>query len=205
MVAVGISIARADALEKRLKVRMPNTRPYKWGFYVGCMSIAFAILPLLAVMVAIVITVMTGKIYADIDDTEFFPFILVFIHGFCGFFIIKRKRWAWIVSIIFSFNPFVWIINGIYAGRRWREFAEESGKTSDLNLKVLPTTKPFTTNSSGNNIYFVMTEGQEKGPYTFNQLSSMWYSGQLPANTHFRLRDVVTWYPLIDLLESKKT
>lgn len=42
-----------------------------------------------------------------------------------GWGIIKRRRWAWVVGTILTLNPFAWIINGIYAGRRWQEFGIE--------------------------------------------------------------------------------
>ena len=42
-----------------------------------------------------------------------------------GWFIIQRKRWAWVVGTIASLNPLMWIINYIYGRNRWREFVGE--------------------------------------------------------------------------------
>src|SRR5438128_2271188 len=39
LVAIVVSIFSALALEKWRQVRMPDTRPYGWGFYVGCMGL----------------------------------------------------------------------------------------------------------------------------------------------------------------------
>lgn len=141
MAAIGISMVRADVLEKRLKLRLPNIRPYKWGYFVGCISISFAILPLLAVA----LTVLIAFVRAEPVDNDFFFFLLLVLHGICGFYIIKRKRWAWVVSTVFSFNPLIWIVSGIYAGRRWQEFANESRSSlrtptsPDIPFKPLPT------------------------------------------------------------------
>jgi hypothetical protein len=42
-----------------------------------------------------------------------------------GWFIIQRKRWAWVGGTILSFNILVWIINYIYGRNRWGEFVGE--------------------------------------------------------------------------------
>jgi hypothetical protein len=33
-----VSILAAQMLEKRLKARSPQTLPYRWGYYFGCMG-----------------------------------------------------------------------------------------------------------------------------------------------------------------------
>jgi hypothetical protein len=45
------------------------------------------------------------------------------LHAVAGWFIIKRKPWAWVVGTVFSFNIFLWVINYAYGRNRWREFA----------------------------------------------------------------------------------
>ena len=44
------------------------------------------------------------------------------VWGPAGYFVIKRRRWAWIVHTVASFNPLWWIINTVYARHRWAEF-----------------------------------------------------------------------------------
>src|ERR1035437_1338952 len=59
-VAFVASICVASSLEERLKSRLPATRPYRWGFYNGCMGVACAPLALLF-LVAMVASAMAGK------------------------------------------------------------------------------------------------------------------------------------------------
>jgi hypothetical protein len=56
--------------------------------------------------------------------TECFIYAVYFaVQAVCGWFIIKRKRWAWAVGTAASFNIVWWIANTIYAKNRWQEFA----------------------------------------------------------------------------------
>jgi hypothetical protein len=45
------------------------------------------------------------------------------IQAICGWFILKRRWWAWIVGTILSLNILLWIINGIYGAKRRDDFA----------------------------------------------------------------------------------
>ena len=42
VIAVAVSIRYALELERRLKERLPDTRPFRWGFYIGCSYLACA-------------------------------------------------------------------------------------------------------------------------------------------------------------------
>jgi len=94
MLAVVSSMVISNKLQRDLKIRRPNARPYQWGYFIGCMCFWFA------------------------------PATLG-LSALCGWGIIKRRRWAWITMTILTLNPLGWIINGIYASHRWREFGEE--------------------------------------------------------------------------------
>lgn len=50
--------------------------------------------------------------------------------------------------------------------------------------------------------YLIRTAGTEKGPYTINQLRSMWASGAITKRDEFRMEDAVEWRPLEDLIRS---
>lgn len=118
-VAVAASIFVALKLEKRLKARLPATRPYRWGFYVGCIGVAgipFVALMALASLGAM-ITKQPGVATECLVYTVYFA-----VQAVCGWFIIKRKRWAWAVGTAASFNIIWWIANTIYAKNRWQEF-----------------------------------------------------------------------------------
>ena len=38
------------------------------------------------------------------------------------YYVIRRKKWAWVMGTVISLNPVVWITNVIYGRRRWKEF-----------------------------------------------------------------------------------
>jgi hypothetical protein len=137
ILAIVGSIFTASALEKRLKSRTPATRPYRWGFYVGTMGIACAPIALLTILGAIV----AGRNRNWIPFGECLAFAVFFIvHTVCGWFIIRRKRWAWVLGTIFSCNIFVWIINYNYGRNRWGEFVGEpygSAGTEDEGYELL--------------------------------------------------------------------
>src|SRR5277367_2006155 len=136
-VAIIVCIFVAINLEKRLKKRIPATRPYRWGFYVGSMGVACAPLALLMAVVML-IAGLNGRWEAVglcLICTAFFA-----LHTVCGWFIIQRKRWAWVVGTIFSLNIFTWIINYIYGRNRWAEFAGQpygSAGTEDEGFELL--------------------------------------------------------------------
>ena len=122
-VAVVASICIASSLEERLKARLPATRPYRWGFYNGCMG--------------------SGLRSACGGDCTWngggrpkwqgggFRLLLRLYSlacgaTVCGWFIIQRKRWAWVLGTVLSCNILVWIINYIYGRNRWGEFGGQA-------------------------------------------------------------------------------
>lgn len=121
-VAAIVSIVVALVLEKRLKARTPATRPYRWGYYFGCMGVACA--PFVPIFALGVLATGSSGQWGQCGE---FTFYMVYfaVQGACGWFIIRRKRWAWVVGTILSFNIVAWCINYIYARRRWGEFVGE--------------------------------------------------------------------------------
>jgi hypothetical protein len=200
LAAIGFSIWIAFKLEKRLKMRLPHVRPYKWGFYTGCMGVAGA--PLLLISPIAISTAKTGE---DMLGVLALAAWLI-IQSVCGFFIIKRRRWAWVIGTILWLCPLVWIINNIYAKHRWKEFAAEAGEFPSLSVPHLGAATPamppsLPTSASGNGMFFVAIRGQKQGPYSIGQLRTMWSSGNVPADAQYWQHGMATWYPLIELLE----
>jgi hypothetical protein len=118
-----VSIYFAGTLDVRLMVRNPAARRYGWGFYSGCMGVACAPAALL-MMLFVVKTGMNGNWIASGKCLVYTVFFTVNV--FSGWFIIRRKRWAWVVGTIFSCNIFVWIINYYYGRNRWAEFVGDA-------------------------------------------------------------------------------
>ncbi len=127
----------AGVLEEDLKARAPATRPYRWGFFLGCMEVATA--PF------ILLTLFGMLTFAENGKWERFGAWLAYTIYFVvlvdsGWFIIKRKRWAWVVGTICTCNIILWAINYAYSSKRWGEFAGQlygSAGTADEGYELL--------------------------------------------------------------------
>ena len=107
----------AFVLEGRRKnVASPKDLPYTWGFYIGMSGLLLGVYALFAAFYMWISGTENGSISAVV--------LLVFaaVWGPAGYFAIKRRRWAWVVSTIVSFNPVWWIANSVYGHNRWNEF-----------------------------------------------------------------------------------
>ena len=104
-------------LEARRLSESPESRTYAWGYFQGCIGLLSGALGLV-LMIAGGISgnptwFGTGALFAA-------------LYGVPGFFVMRRRRWAWIILTIAMVNPISWIINGIYARNRWSEFGLEA-------------------------------------------------------------------------------
>jgi drug/metabolite transporter (DMT)-like permease len=107
----------AFALEGRRKnVAPPNQLPYTWGFYIGMSGMLLGIYALFFAFY----TSISGAENASISASVYLFFAAVW--GPAGYFAIKRRKWAWVVSTIASCNPVWWIANSVYGHNRWNEF-----------------------------------------------------------------------------------
>jgi hypothetical protein len=118
-----VSIPSAFALEARRVKRSAETKPYTWGYYFGCSCLCWFPLGLLGVYVWI-----TGS-----PNVGLFALWFIAI-GTSGVFIIRRRRWAWVVGTILCFNPVFFRAHYVYAKNRWAELGAEEG---DGNLVLL--------------------------------------------------------------------
>jgi NADPH:quinone reductase-like Zn-dependent oxidoreductase len=103
---IGGPIVAALALNRRFRRNHPGKRPYRWGYF-------FAILML--VRTAVVGMLLEIGLPAWIA--------CVAVSGVLSWFFARRRRWAWIALTILSFNPVLWVLQGIYLRKRWREDA----------------------------------------------------------------------------------
>jgi len=117
IVSIFIAIRMGDKFDDE----HPDLEPYKWGFFQGWTGLltgaAFGVLVLINPLLLFTDPQLT-------QDEGFKLFITIIMFIWCiliataSYFVIKRKRWGWLVATIFSLNPVLWIINGIYLKNR---------------------------------------------------------------------------------------
>jgi S1-C subfamily serine protease len=131
--AVIVSICAAQLLQKRLKRQSPETRPYRWGYYFGCSNLACAPIAFLFACLAVIFAAYEKP--EAVGEYSVYAIYLGFL-AICGWFIVKRRWWAWVCGTIFSFNIVLWMINGVYGSRRRTELSKKS------RIEVTPARQP---------------------------------------------------------------
>lgn len=101
------------ALERRRRATSPGTLPYTWGFFQGVGS-------LLAGSWIFLLTLGAG------GDAIAAGLVVVALYAVPGWFVIRRRRWAWVVLTIATLNPVLWIAHYVYGKNRWSEFNARS-------------------------------------------------------------------------------
>ena len=94
----------------------PSTQPFRWGYFTSIQSM---------LMGAIVFLVVLTHAH---QPSEFGGLIIGLILFVPGYYAARRRKWAWIVNTILSFNPIWWIINWMYGSKRWGEFEAEAAQ-----------------------------------------------------------------------------
>ena len=200
IVAIAVSIPLALSFEKKLKDRLPNTKPYKWGFYMGCMGVASAPIALLFLWAAL-----------ENPSDPVMPFLFfLWAAGLTttGYFIIKRQKWAWIIGTILQFNIVSWIVNGVYQKNRWAEFdAESSGVSPAVPTKtddsvVTRSISPESLQPLPSSCIFLSHSGQQFGPISRAEVLRLWSSGEIPGNARFWHDGLPDWRLLADEIEN---
>ena len=110
-------IRLASCFNKRLHVKQPNARPFKWGYWLGLGCFLAPFYMLAQTGGSIMVFIIAALIY--------FP---------VGVFVLLRHRWALVAITILSFNPIIWIANIFYIMNRW------------IEMKASKTTQPYTSN-----------------------------------------------------------
>ena len=106
VIAIGVPIAAAFALNRRFQSGHPGKRPFRWGYYFAVQSLIAGILLGIMLDAGVGAAIACGLSY-----------------GILAACFARRQHWAWIALTILSFNPAAWIINFIYLRRRWTEGA----------------------------------------------------------------------------------
>ena|ERR1700730_13395302 len=126
-----IPIVGAFMLEwRQASLRTGSQKPYRWGYFTGLQVLGFY--GYLALEPNITLWFDLIKEFPEHQTREIILHYVFSKHGLisllwgsiaaCGYFCIRRRRWAWIMTTIATLNPLVWIINYIYGANRWSEF-----------------------------------------------------------------------------------
>jgi len=132
-------------LEARRKGRATGLCAYTWGYFQGSSGLLLGTLTLLFSL--------SAAESNGINSTLAVVFVMGAAWATAGYYVIRRRRWAWVVHTIASFNPAWWMINYVYARNRWNEFVtpdkptapELSGTPSSETPSPLPATSGFRT------------------------------------------------------------
>lgn len=109
-----LAIAPAFILERRrVRMAVDKTLPYRWALYQGITAVLFG-------------TVLLVAGFAGGSDGVFGGLLFFALYAVTGWFVIRRRRWAWVVLTLASFNPILWIAHYIYGSNRWGEWAREA-------------------------------------------------------------------------------
>ncbi len=114
-IGMGINAFRLEGIRKKT---ISNELPYTWGYFQGmfCMWIGC-----MWILTGLVI-VFAGKPEFDKVSLGILIIGAVILYVASGYYIIQRKKWAWVTGTILTLNIFVWIGNYIYCKKRWHEF-----------------------------------------------------------------------------------
>lgn len=106
-----VALPACLVLNRRLLASEAAVRPFKWGYYI-----------IVSTMVSGVgnITIMLRS-YSYSGDFAWLEIIyyLVLVVLCCWAF--KRDRRAFLIMTVCTLSPFVWVANGVYVKRRWKE------------------------------------------------------------------------------------
>ena len=142
--AVIISLLTAYWLDLRLKARLPANRTFMWGFFFGCICIAFA--PL-AVLSGVEAMAAASRAKWAAYQVHVIYAVVFALNAVSGGFILRRKSWAWILGtclspicafpvlrdllgpdlVLLGFSGcIIWLVNYPYGRKRWAEFHKQS-------------------------------------------------------------------------------
>ncbi|HEY2377924.1 MAG TPA: hypothetical protein VGH98_18265 [Gemmatimonadaceae bacterium] len=120
-VSVAVNAVASFWLEKKRKARMPGTKPYTWGIYVGLTSMFWGTL----LCVGTVVMALAAQSRYMVSIIVFAMFV-GWVHAWSGYYTIQRRRTAFVVATLISLNFVWWIANTIYGWKRWSELTPRS-------------------------------------------------------------------------------
>ena len=151
--AIIIGLLAAFGLDLRLKARLPGSRPYMWGFFFGCICIACV--PLAALSALEMVGAALRAKWAAYDVHGIYTLVFA-LNAICGWFIIRRKGWAWILGTFLSpicafpvlrdllgpalahlgfLSYIIWLLNYVYGRKRWAELQNQASEPAPADNK----------------------------------------------------------------------
>lgn len=118
-------------LESRRERLRIGTRPYTWAYFQGTGSLLFGSVGSIATLLADGWTEEPGAIA--------FGLLLFATYAVSGWYVVRRRRWAWVLFTVMTVNPISWIVNYIYGRNRWAELVplgREPDPTPDVKPSV---------------------------------------------------------------------
>ena len=113
---------RADA---RLRTNNPSTLPFKWGYLYGIAVLCFGVIASIGLLSTGLLPSPPGVPERAPDARALVSLVMWALPlTASGYFVLRRKRWAWVFATVLSLNPLIWVINGVYGARRWREMGQ---------------------------------------------------------------------------------
>lgn len=131
--------------KKRLREN-PDTKPYKWGYFIGWFFSISSIIGILSYSL-IVQNNIWDRSYEQLGlSTDFYYKYALFAFIYSFFFLLipgvliifrnKLCRFAWIIHTAMTFNPIYWIINDIYLKNRWKELDARQINSESIEQEV---------------------------------------------------------------------
>lgn len=126
----------ADWKAKRFADDHPGNKPFTWGFFLAYSGLIAVPLIILVYGIAAANDDMRSTIDLTRSQAEE-RFALSLIFGVpqivLSLFMLKRSRWAFVISTVLSINAFLWIVNFIYFKNRWAELKAESQEPTNVS------------------------------------------------------------------------
>jgi hypothetical protein len=104
-----IAIPVAQRKWRKWEIDHPDRRAMRWWYWYGY-----------ATCIALALCIPTEFIFSPATEATIFGAVAL-VYFALGALVVNLNRGAWIALTVLSFNPIVWIANGIYVYRRWHE------------------------------------------------------------------------------------
>ena len=140
---------QAKRADGRLKTNDPSLLPFKWGYLYGMAALWFGVIASIGLLGAL----LPSPPYMPERPPDASALVSLVVWSMpltiSGFFVLRRKRWAWVLATLLSLNPVIWLINLVYGARRWREMGPRLVVQADSGLQIKSAPRHESTEKGG--------------------------------------------------------